>query len=246
MAAAKKPTGGGNGATLRRRAKARAEAAEARRALALGKRENDETAEALAALLPPTPARTSAQGANTHYDPEIAADMCKRMALGETLSAICARPGFPTATAFRGWTLAYPELRDAWIAARRIKATSLFDEALDLARDLKQGRKLVSSTEVNALRVAIDTLRWAASKLDPGQYGDQAGKVPVVAIQINSNLDLGRNATVSGDDSLYSFTVQLPPPLDPSTGAEQQRVPVSKRKAGGGGNAGSEGADGER
>lgn len=199
---------------------------------------------ALAATLPPTPPLKPHGGTATVYDPIIAAEVCQRVAQGETLSRVCGVPPFPSARAFQAWVVAYPELRDAWVAARRVKATSLFDEALDLARDLKEGRKSVTSNEVNALRVAIDTLRWAASKLDPGQYGEQAGKMPVVAIQINSNLDLGRTALPSGDDSLYSFTVQLPPPPDPSTGAEQPRVPVSKRKGQAAGSASSEGENG--
>lgn len=202
----------------------------------------DETTQALVASLPPT-AKPVFGGAD-RYDPGVGAEVCQRLSLGETLTTICATPGFPTKRSFQRWVVAYPELRAAWVAARRLKATNLFDEALDLARDLKEGRKSVSSNEVNALRVAIDTLRWAASKLDPGQYGDTAGKNPAIAIQINSNLDLGRGVVASEDESLYSFTIKLPSPAEPSTGAEQQRVPASKRRVPGDGSASEESDNG--
>jgi len=164
------------------------------------------------------------------YSPELAATIVERMSAGETLRRIVAEPGMPSQQTFNAWVLAYEPLRKAWGIARKMKAGSLFEEALDLARDLKEGRKTVTPTEVNALRVAIETLKWSASKLDPGAYGDNLSKIPAIAIQINSTLDLGGGA-VRPEDNIYTFKVTIPDaPAAPAT-AEPQRAGAHKRGA---------------
>lgn len=137
----------------------------------------------LVAALPQLPVGRS------KYRPEIAAVVLERVACGETLGTVLAEEGMPDRSTWNVWLLTYEKLREAWIEARKAKAHALFDEALDIARDLKE--RSYPSEKVSALRVATDTLKWASAKLLPNEYGERPPSMGTVAVQINCGLDLG-------------------------------------------------------
>lgn len=164
------------------------------------------------------------------YDPKLAMRVCERIAEGETLSGICAAEGMPDRKTFRRWVVNDPELRKAYDAARELKSHSLFDEALDLARELK-GNGLDNAT-VGARRVAIDTLKWAAGKLNPREYGERSDAGPAIAIQINTPLNLGSADRTSGPapgENLY--TLQASIVLDPAPGGSQAQNVADPRQS---------------
>lgn len=157
------------------------------------------------------------------YDPNVAVRIVERVSMGETLSRITLEPGMPNRRQFHIWTLTHPELREAWTAARRLKASSLFDEALDLARGLTTTKWVAGdSAKVNALRTAIDHLRWSASKLNPQEYGDKSLATPALQIQIITGLDLGRDASKDVVDAnfTYELSATVPVPQPPAAQAE--------------------------
>lgn len=118
------------------------------------------------------------------FRPELATAIIERVAEGETLSIICADDGMPSPTTFRRWVLAREEVRTAFQLARELKADSLFDEALDIARAIK--RVPGSTQNVRASDVAMSHLRWAAGKLNPQRYSDRSQISFTVPIQINT------------------------------------------------------------
>ncbi len=67
-------------------------------------------------------------------------------------------------------TLHTDERRDAVLAARKLKAEKLAEEALDIADQADE----TSNSGVNKARLQVDTRKWMASKLDPENYGDTA------------------------------------------------------------------------
>ncbi len=140
----------------------------------------------------------------TIYRPELAADICERVAAGETLSAICAEPGMPNANTFRRWVVQYQEVREAHNAARTMKAHSLFDEALDMAREIKQDPG--TSQKVRAYDIVMNHLRWSAAKLYPQEYSDRSHMAVTVPIQINTTLDMGKAGQGPEDPSVYHLT----------------------------------------
>lgn len=175
----------------------------------------------------PEPAQQSVARRNTkgqfvgRFDPKVAVTICERIAEGETLSAICAQPGMPSRSAFRQWVLKDKELRSAYEAARELQAHSLFEEALDITRILKAGKDgedKLDNNRVNAFRVALDNLRWAAGKLNPAQYGERADPRGVVAIQIVTPLNLGqgdRQRDPIAGENLYTLKATIETPHDP-------------------------------
>jgi len=124
------------------------------------------------------------------YRPELAMAICERIAAGETLSSICKQDGMPSAVSFRRWALARKDLSEALHTARQLKADALFDEALDMARELALAPG--TAQRVRAYDVAMSQLRWSAGKLDPQRFSEKSAVSFVVPIQIVTSLDLGQ------------------------------------------------------
>ncbi len=157
------------------------------------------------------------------FRPELALAIIERVAEGETLSEICKGDGMPTPTTFRRWTLAREEVWEAFQAARELKADSLFDEALDLARAIK--KEPGGPQKVRAHDIAMNHLRWAAGKLNPQKYSDRSQINVTVPIQINTTLDLGQRAGHTEENSVYDLTatVVTEPEPEPEVGPKKRR-----------------------
>ncbi len=167
----------------------------------------DQTTNPIPSQVRPLAKRTAGRPPSV-FRPELATAIIERVAEGETLSTICKGDGMPTPTTFRRWTLARREVWEAFQAARELKADSLFDEALDMARKIKE--EPGGPQRVRAHDVAMSHLRWAAGKLNPQQYSDRSQTTFTVPIQINTTLDLGQGGGGHTEDaSVYDLTAQV-------------------------------------
>jgi hypothetical protein len=138
-------------------------------------------------------------------------DVCNRVALGETLTAIAAEDGMPSPAAFRRAVMRTPELRDAWETAKSERPHSLFEQAIDLSRRLTNTEWETKDTnKVRAIQVAIDALRTAAARLAPRDYGERPATQVVVPVQINTNLGLDPAKPPSEHASIYQIEVAIP------------------------------------
>ena len=86
-------------------------------------------------------------------------------ATGDTLDVAAKRHG-TTAQTLRNWALDDQEAFALYARARNISAGHLEDEALSVAR-------ASTATTSAADRVLVDTLKWAAAKRYPKEYGDR-------------------------------------------------------------------------
>lgn len=162
------------------------------------------------------------------YNPELALGIVERIAEGETLSAICVKgSGMPSRQTFHRWVVRYPELSRAYSAARELSAHSLEEEALDTARQLKgPDRKKLTPTEVRALDVAMNQLRWSASRRNPKVYSERGAISITVPIQINTSMDLGAGGNLA---DVYKVNARVELPQEPEQidhGAEMKREGV--------------------
>jgi hypothetical protein len=106
------------------------------------------------------------RGGQSTYTPEIAEQICRRLAAGETLRQVCLDDGMPTEATVRLWAVEdiggfasqYTRARDIGIDC---KADQLLSIAGDTARD------------PNCRRVEIDALKWYLCKLAPKRYGER-------------------------------------------------------------------------
>jgi len=145
------------------------------------------------------------------YDREaVTLEVCERLVAGDTINKIFAdRDDLPNKVTFLRWLWDDETLRAAYRAARELSAYIMEDEALDLAREIKN--KPDTGTKVRAFEVALNQLRWSASRRNPREYGDRTGTNIVVPIQINTPLDLGQPGARSLEDeeNVYDITAQV-------------------------------------
>jgi hypothetical protein len=87
------------------------------------------------------------------------------MAEGETLAEASADEGVQPAMV-RRWMAADPAMMGEYLAVKRLQAQAWAEEAIQVARE---------STNQSATkdRLLVDTLKWAASKASPAEFGDR-------------------------------------------------------------------------
>jgi hypothetical protein len=159
------------------------------------------------------------------YRPELAIEICERVAEGETLRQICQSDGMPTATTFRRWVVAEEPLREAWHAARELKADTLFDEALDMARAVAE--EPGTTQRLRGYDLAMQQLRWSAGKLNPAKYSERSQLSFIVPIQINTSLDLGQPGAVTEQGSVYEVKAEIKE--EPAAGVDDKLVAPDRR-----------------
>lgn len=102
------------------------------------------------------------------YSEAVADEILRRMAEGETLSAICHEEGMPARSTVSLWAIKDEPVgfSDRYERARMLQALAIGEDAIDIADD--------RSDEANSRRVRVDTRKWFASKMHPAKFGDSA------------------------------------------------------------------------
>lgn len=142
------------------------------------------------------------------YSPELALRICELVSDGETLVDIGKMAGMPNRQTIHRWLAVYPKFFDAYERAKEVSAQSFEEEAIMMARTLK-GQNDFTGVKVQAYNIAMQQLRWSASRRDKARYGQQQAAVTAVPIQINTTLNLGQNGMPAPTDTQTSiYTVQ--------------------------------------
>lgn len=141
-------------------------------------------------------------GRPTRYNPEIAQEICSRLANGESLRSICKAEHMPERITVLGWAVQpnHPFFNQ-YANARDIQADSMADDIVDIADDGtndfyvgKEARPIVDAEHINRSRLRVDARKWIASKLKPKKYADKIqneiyGKVSLESLILGSNTD---------------------------------------------------------
>lgn len=137
--------------------------------------------------MPRKPKETEAskpRGRPSTYTPEIAAVLCERLALGETLRAICRGEDMPPESTVRLWALddvdgfaaRYARARDLGLDAMAEQCIEIADEAETVQKVGPDGETMevaFDSTAVARNRLRVDSRKWLLSKMAPKRYGDK-------------------------------------------------------------------------
>ncbi len=105
----------------------------------------------------------------------------------------------PARTSVWAWLRKDREFMNQYARAREDQAETLFDEALDIAREHDDPAKA---------RVMIDTLKWAAGKLKPKKFGDkiehtvQQDFVPLDELRRRIEESKSRRAALEAGDTI--------------------------------------------
>lgn len=144
------------------------------------------------------------RGRPTKYTPEIASEICQRLADGMTLREVCRGDDMPAESTVRLWAI---EDREGFSAqyerSREIGYHAMADELLEIADDGRNDwmeRSAEEGVQVNAenlqrSRLRVDTRKWLLSKALPKLYGDKLDHTT------NGKDMPGVNITISGDDA---------------------------------------------
>jgi hypothetical protein len=140
-------------------------------------------------LVTPTPTDATAvksaakRGRPTIYSKQLADSICKQLADGWTLRAICRQDDHPAESTVRGWALDDTEGFFAQYArARDIGLDAIADQTFEIAdtpllgtrtKSGPHGTEIVTGDMVDRSKLQVDTRKWYLSKLAPKRYGDK-------------------------------------------------------------------------
>jgi hypothetical protein len=125
------------------------------------------------------------RGRPSVYTPDLAAEICRRLAQGETLLAICRDEKMPCDATVRKWALDdkdgfFTQYTNARTVGYERMADELFEIADDGSNDWMERKRQDGSSEtilnaehVNRSRLRVDTRKWFLSKVLPKIYGDR-------------------------------------------------------------------------
>src|SRR5690348_14378260 len=100
------------------------------------------------------------------YTPAPADAICRRIAEGESLRAICRDPGMPSQGTVRGWAR---EDREGFGSRYRLARELQLDHWADVIIDIADE----GGRDPRDRQVRIEARKWVMSKLAPRRYGDR-------------------------------------------------------------------------
>lgn len=126
----------------------------------------------------------SEHGRPSTYSAETAAEICRRLADGQSLREVCRDEAMPSESTVRGWALDDREGFSAQYArAREIGYFSMADELLEVADDARNdwmerhGEEdagwQANGEHIQRSRLRVDTRKWMLSKALPKVFGDR-------------------------------------------------------------------------
>lgn len=127
------------------------------------------------------------------YSPELAAEICRRLADGDSLVKICGEAGMPSRVTVYDWIDEYPEFGEAYNKARKRQAESYVDEAMQIADGVAGSD---SGPAVGAARLQSDIRVKLAGKFNPERFGDKLDihqQINVNSQHLHAVLDLARD-----------------------------------------------------
>ena len=105
-------------------------------------------------------------GRPTKYNDKIAAAILRDRANGLSVRKICAQPGMPVASTVHKWIREVPEFSQHYAEACEIDADIEFETLNDMA-------DAATPTDVQVVKLRIDTRKWVLSKRIPKKYGEK-------------------------------------------------------------------------
>jgi hypothetical protein len=106
-----------------------------------------------------------AGGRPSIYTPELAAQICKELALGRSLRSVCREDSMPCLQTIFEWFAKYPEFSDQYDKAKKERAETFVEDLTEIADD--------SSLDPQRARLMVDTRKWLACKVLPKKYGEK-------------------------------------------------------------------------
>lgn len=114
----------------------------------------------------PAPKKPRKPGRPSLYTPALAARVCRAIAEGDSLVAVCKLAWSPSYTTVLKWCREVPEFTRMYARAREDQADWHADIIVAIADE-------ATPESVNVARLRVDARKWVASKLKPRKYSDR-------------------------------------------------------------------------
>ena len=122
------------------------------------------------------------RGRPSKFTPELAQEICQRIAAGESVRSVARDEHMPTETCIRTWAL--DDVQGFFLQytkACQIRAMRWADEIVEIADDgsndtfidPNSGQERVNAEVVARSRLRVDTRKWMLSKVLPKVFGDK-------------------------------------------------------------------------
>lgn len=118
------------------------------------------------------------------YKEELAQEICRRVANGESVTKICSEDGMPCRATVWDWKYSHPGFLNQYEAAIKKHGQCIVDSMDEIEELVIQGM-----IEPAAARVIMDARKWKASKFYPKMYGDKQ-IIESKNENLNVNIDL--------------------------------------------------------
>lgn len=103
-------------------------------------------------------------------------EICRRIAGGQSMLAVCATPDMPVAATVYEWLRNHPDFAEKYVEAREAQAELMADLAWEIA--LRADRE-----NAPVARLQFDVIRWRAARLAPKAYmADGGRRKPMVQV----------------------------------------------------------------
>ncbi len=116
-------------------------------------------------------------GRPTIYSPELTNEICRRLALGNSLRKVCEADDMPDMSVIFDWFRLYPEFTNQYAQAKEASAEAdneILEELGDLAiSEAKNVDPKSSNAVVSAYKLKADNMKWYMSKKKPKKYGEK-------------------------------------------------------------------------
>ena len=156
-----------------------------RKAERAAKRSKGETVEKEAAPSVLNPPSVVPRGRPTKYTAEIADEICRRLADGQTLPRICADPRMPARSTVIQWVIEDREgFSDSYRASRELQRDAWADDMVDISDDGRNDYRMkvtrggeeievFDRDNVERSKVRVSTRQWLMKVGSPQKYGDK-------------------------------------------------------------------------
>lgn len=120
-------------------------------------------------------------GRPTKYTTELAQEIFDRVSDGEALTRICKDDHMPVYTTVVRWKIHNNDFCTMYAKAKELQAETHEDRMLEIAR---------TEPDVQRAKLIVDTMKWAAVKLNPKKFGDRTqtdittGDQPLSGLQV--------------------------------------------------------------
>lgn len=124
-------------------------------------------------------------GRPTDYTEELAAEICARLATGDSMRTVCKEDAMPAMSSVFLWLSKHKEFSEQYAIAKEQAAEALAEEMFDIAdnssndwmeahsEDAGLAAFKLNGENIQRARLRVDVRKWYLSKIKPKKYGEK-------------------------------------------------------------------------